>query len=490
VVGLHALERRLSGDDPAEVLYCMELLDEADYPYLERVMSQLLRHPVPAIRVAALQCLERRRLAGASAAVSAALAEETEPSVRAAALGVLAMADPAGVAERLHRAAETEAPQVRVAAVAALLRYGGEKETGAARERLREMAFSTNVEDRLLAAQAIGEVGVKDLHFAVGRLLRDDDVAVCRAALKAAGQLDVAELWPRVIQRLVRPDTARAAATALIEAGPTAMPFLLAAFATPTTPRALRLTIVRLCGRIKETDGIELLLRSLNYPDAEVRRQTLRALDACRYRANDALAEQMPQLLAREVAAGAWITAAQLDVRELDLAPHVLRTFTGELEFVRERALLLLSLVYDSRTIMRCTGLILDADQSRRAYALEILDNVLPHAVKATLLPLLDDLPPERRLAALEGAVHYERLPARERLAALVARPLELCNPWSRACWIHAAGTLGGEECHTALLEASNSPSPLVAETAAWALGELAERERAAATAARTGASV
>jgi len=362
-----------------------------------------------------------------------------------------------------------------------MLHSGGQREI-AARQRVRELLVSRQEGDRVLAAQALGEAKLRDLQYAIGRLLRDDSLAVRRAALAAAGQLDLPTLWPLVVQRLVIPETARAAATALIVAGPTAMPFLVATFMAPNTERALRLTVVRLCGRIKDKDAEILLLRALDYPDAEVRHQALRAMDACDYRATGRLAAQIPELVAREIESGAWITAAQCDLLNTDLPAHVRDTFGAELAFVRERALLLLSFVYDSSPITRCASLILGGNAERRAYAMEILDNLIPHSIKTTLFPLLDDLPPENRLAALAHAFPQERLNPEDRLYALMGRSLQWCHSWSLACWLHAAGTLGLAGCQERLEAATESQSKLVAETATWALTSLSSQKAGATT--------
>jgi HEAT repeat protein len=476
--GLEVLEQRLKSDQPGDVLYCLELLDESEYQRLEQALVRLLEHPVPAVRVEALRRIERRKLAGTIDAVLALMERETVPAVRAAALGAMAMTETAEATERLRAAVQDPDLEVRVAALVAILRYGGENGDAEAREKLRAMAFSRVEEDRMLAARAIGEAGVKQLHFAIGALLRDASVPVRRAALTAAGQLDVSDLWPRVVQRLADPETMRAAATALIQAGPTAMPFLMAAFGMAATPRAQRLSIVRLCGRIRDEDALELLVKNIDHPDAELRRQVLRALDACEFRAtSEAWQARIQKLVASEVKAGAWISAAQRDleggIEGLELPEYARNTFASELDFARERALLLLSFVYESKAITRCAGLLLGGDAGRRAYALEILDNVLPHAVKETLFPLLEELPPERRLAALGGSFRQPRMTPRERIRDLVACPLAWVHPWTLASWVHTAGTLGLAELRPELEQAVMSPAPLVAETARWAVKAL-----------------
>lgn len=489
---LQVLEGRLRDGRPDEVIYCLTMLDQASYARIDQILIEQTAHEVPSVREHALRALARRRVVTAVPRITRILAEDQVPSVRAAALRALATIDQQSAIPHLEAAVDQAETEVRLAGLIGLLDCQGARET-AARARLRQLAVSHEELDRILAAYALGEARERELHYLVGRLLRDNSTEVRRAALRAAGQMDLPSLWPLVVQRLVVPDTARAAATALIRAGATAMPFLVAAFLTPSTPRALRLTIVRLCGRIRDRDAIELLLKALEYPDAELRRQALRALDACAYRATGKLAERIPELIAREVEAAAWISAAQRDLQTTERPDYIQNTFATEIDFARQRALLLLSMVYDAGAITRCASLILGGNAERRAYALEILDNLVPHAIKTTLFPLLDDLSTEARLAALQHAfpqTAQTRLSDEARLQALIERGVMWCHPWSVACWAYLAGLLGWQSCRGALEGASRNLTPLVTETSEWALKALDDRSLVARSASNTTATL
>lgn len=471
---LRTIESRLTSEKPGEVVYCLTVLDDANYPSIERILLSLANHPAPSVRQEALHRIARRRIGSATNVVTSILDNDPEIPVRATALRAIAALNPAIAVAHLNAAVESPERHMRLTGLVGMLHTEGHMEMDA-RERVREMAYSRLEADRVFAAEVIADAGIKDLHILVGHLLRDNSQNVVRAALRAAGKLNHPELWQRVVQRLIVPETARAAATALIEAGPTAMPFLVAAFVSPATERALRLNVIRLCGRIRDQEALDLLLRALEQHDAEARRLALRALYLYEYRATGPLAAQIPQLVGLEVAAGAWMAASQLDLQKMgDTLPEIAaNTCEIELEFARERALLWLALIYDANAIMRCSSLLAGGNSERRAYAMEILDNLLPHNIKTILFPLLDDLTPEARLNALKKHFPQPRMKAEERLQHLLSQSLTWSHPWSLACWVRAAGLLRLESCRAALELAAKSHAPLVAETATAAIAQL-----------------
>jgi ATP:ADP antiporter, AAA family len=420
---LHTVEERLQSEKPGEVVYCLTVLDDANYTGIEQILVSLARHTASTVREEALHRIARRRIVSAARIVTDILENDPEMRVRAAALRTISVLDPVVAEAHLNAALESGEREMRLTGLVGMLHATGHMEADG-RERVRELAYSRSEEDRVLAAQVVTDANAGDLHIIVGHLLRDSSQPVVRAALAAAAKVNHPELWQRVVQRLVVPETARAAATALIEAGPTAMPFLVAAFVAPQTERALRLNVIRLCGRIKDQEALDLLLRALEQHDAEARRLALRALYVYEYRATGPLAHQIPQLVGLEVAAGSWMAASQLDLQKMGNALPAIaaNTCEVELEFARERALLWLSLIYDANAIMRCASLLSGGNAERRAYAMEILDNLLPHAIKTMLFPLLDDLTPEARLNALRKQFPQPRMKPEERLQHLLSQ--------------------------------------------------------------------
>jgi hypothetical protein len=75
----------------------------------------------------------------------------------------------------------------------------------------------------------------------------------------------------------------------------------------------------------------------------------------------------------------------------------------------------------------------------KRAFALEIVDTVVPRELKAALMPLLADLSPAEQLRQLGARFPQRPLPLDQRLLAIIAAEDEGYGDWARACAAYAA---------------------------------------------------
>src|ERR687886_793492 len=87
---LDLLRAALHSPHPATVIYGLDMLERADPVAIAQCLPELLRHRSAEVRRTAFARVEQMRLRSAAPAIQDALASETEPEVRAAALQALA----------------------------------------------------------------------------------------------------------------------------------------------------------------------------------------------------------------------------------------------------------------------------------------------------------------------------------------------------------------------------------------------------------------
>ncbi|NJN80934.1 MAG: hypothetical protein HC802_00650 [Caldilineaceae bacterium] len=246
------------------------------------------------------------------------IADEPNPVVRGTALRVLAVLNPEDADELVAPFSHDQPDEVRRGALVGML-LTGETDVGRqAQADVTALAGSPAADDRLLAAQVIGDVGVLNLDELLLTLSEDEETDVQRAAVLAAGKSRRPELWQHVIEALGRPKVAGAAATALIAGGDSALPEIKLEFNAGAVhgdeQRVRLMRLAQVCGRIRGEQIVDLLKTKLNYPNVGVRTQIHHALSHCEYEASSGEVAKVDQQLRGECAEIAWLLAVELDV--------------------------------------------------------------------------------------------------------------------------------------------------------------------------------
>lgn len=462
------------------VVYSLDMLEEIAPQSLVTCLPDLLEHAQPEVRQEALRRIERLGLTATLEAVGRRLQLETLPTVRAAALRTLAVLGKGQTIEQVYPYLEDTDPQIRQGAMVGLLRNAGTKAAQVAEERLSQLAASTQPTERLLAAQVMGAVEASHTEQLLEQLLNDEDLAVRRAALMAAGQTHFPQLWALAVAALASRQTRRAAAAALVSVGEPALSTVRDAFARPDQDREVLMQLARICGRIGGDASISLLRDHMRHPDDGVRSQVLAALTQCHFQANaheqTMIQEQVEQEAAQAVAA----LACLVDIGDDPAASLLAGALRDQVTQYQANIFMLLSFVYGARTLLRAWDSLRPGAQvsgEQRAYALEAVDVLVARELKRTILILADDLSPVEQLRRLSAVFPQVSLGRAQRLQTLNAEPMVAHRAWIKACALYTAGMSGlsGDEMVQEIASRlqSDTDYPLIIETAVWALARL-----------------
>jgi Cyclic nucleotide-binding domain len=145
-----------------------------------------------------------------------------------------------------------------------------------------------------------------------------------------------------------------------------------------------------------------------------------------------------------------------------------------------ERLFLLLRMLYDPALIQRVRDNIELGSREKRAYALEVLDNVLDDEFKPLVLPLLEDLGTARRLELWNKSFRLLGVSNLLTLESLLDIPadydMESRTPWIKCCVIQA---LVRDPRYKSKIEVLRDESVLVQNTLEWARKDLSsEKEK------------
>jgi len=393
--GRRALIGTLERGAPRQVLLALEQLAGEPDDQVRSAVARLARHPDSAVRTAALyQIASTAR--GDPEPTEAALADGVADVRAAAAAAHAALAQDESV-EALAPLLADAAPDVRVAALAGLLRHGGVEGGIVGGAELGRLLSSEARDDRVAAARALRHLGA-GAYRPLRRLLADPDPAVRRAALKAAPGVADPRLVPVLLELLADPAARTRAGTALVAVGADAATPLAAALDHARTPRAVRLLIPRLLRRIPQPVSYQRLREHVREPDSHVRLRILAALARLRrvlsLREPLAFVQENVSFELREAYRNlsGWEAA-----RTAYPSPLLDEEFLLRRRRAIRRVLRLVELRYDPEALQLVRERL--PDPARRANALEVLDTLLEAPLRPLVMPLVDDVPDAQRLA-------------------------------------------------------------------------------------------
>ena len=337
-------------------------------------------------------------------------------------------------------------------------------------ENLMKLSKSPRQQDRLLAAKLLRKLVSHKTIFILLELLRDSDPKVRFEAMTTARKSKRVETWPVLIEMLSSPLYGHHSAAALKAAGERVLTTLEIAFHKSGQSDLVMLRIVQIMGRIGGDQALQLLWRKADYPDKRIVKQILYSLRYINYRAQGREVRNVIELLDTEISKTLWNLAA------LEELPR-----KAELRFLREalreevaqnydQITMLLSILYDPRSVELVRENIETGDPDNIAFAMELLDLFVDPELKPKLLPLLDDTSTAQKLQALQ--LHYPResYTPIQVINYLLNRDYNLNNRWTKVCAIHASAFLRDFRISRGLVAQVFNSDRLLQETAAWVI--------------------
>ncbi|HET6586045.1 MAG TPA: Npt1/Npt2 family nucleotide transporter [Nannocystaceae bacterium] len=385
----------LSQGRPEQVLAVLEQLEnETSEPFV-RAVERLTHAVSPEIRAAAYERLAT--LTASDPQISLRGLADEDPTVRGTAAWTIAQRLGDDALEPLMGLVRDSSQDVRVAAVAGMLVYTGIEGAIEGGRELSRLLASEDDEDRIEACRVLRRLGPAAFR-PVRTLLADSSADVRRAALRAAGAVADPRLVPALIEALQIRSTRGRAIQALVAVGQPAGDALAQLLQDPNTPREIRLVLPRILRAIPSRRTYALLWPLARAYDGHLRLRVLAALASIR--AAIGLRESrahVRELVRFEVRAAYRNLAAWRRARPIVRNVLLDEEFAFRQTRAVRRILRILELRYD-RTSLKLVRGALDRGL-RRAQALEMLDALIEPALRAMVVPFLDDGPAKEKLA-------------------------------------------------------------------------------------------
>lgn len=442
------LNRALESGDPREVLNALELLPHLENIQVDHRVEALLDHPMPEIRIAALDYYVHRQTMRFANSIFRKF-DDPDARVRARAIDAFCAIGRDKAVRNVRHFLKDQDPAILSAAVVGMIRYGGLDGVLMAAEALKTLITHDKPVMRQHAAKVLGAIGVQNFYQPVLELMSDGDALVRREAVRAAGMLKSPEFVIPLIYKTQSAETGHEAIEALCAFGGGIAPTLAKVIDNRAEEPQIRRSVARVLGRLGTPEAVDIICRHLDEPDEELRTRLYRALArATKGKNRNALsAKVVNEALQRELdrafyalwAAETLALGKGPDESTPRSGPKSAEALLGsalleKLQKAEERVFLLLAVLYPDADMehifagMRDAGVVDGA--RKRANAVELLDNLLDRNIKKWLLPLLDDT---SRADKLRNVAELYAPPSMDKDALIVA----LCkddSAWVRAC--------------------------------------------------------
>ncbi|HEY0838634.1 MAG TPA: hypothetical protein VGD74_00470, partial [Vulgatibacter sp.] len=390
--GRTVLRGVLHEGDVDKLLASLSILqDDPRWDPLPHLPRLLVHRDVRVRRTAVLLAVQRNR--PPVAPLLERIFEKDVPEIRYEAALALGRLAPSRARTVLSPWLDRRELPLSAAAIAALVpsEQTGGPATAALEAWLRDPGAP--MEERTELARALGRMGWSPYARELSRLLVDEAPQVRRAACIAAGEARERSLLPLLCDRLGDWTTKREARSALVAFGDDAVAPLAAILGDRSHPLGLRLEIPRVLRRIGTQAAADALLRAPSHMHPDLRLRIARNLSL--------LHDEHPELQADEGALHAGVTS-RLHAYEYhlpifrDLAAAIpprsflLRALDDRMQQSLEVAFRLIHLRHRVASPSATWRKFSSGDVRDRAFALELLENVLDDGLKARMLPLLE----------------------------------------------------------------------------------------------------
>ncbi|ELR69328.1 hypothetical protein C900_05108 [Fulvivirga imtechensis AK7] len=341
--------------------------------------------------------------------------------------------------------------------------------------RLSKLCKSENSEDRQYAAELLSNKSDEESTSFLIELLHDLDPKVRNAAIKTAQKKYNQEVLNALIDNLNRPSFSVQAANALTIIGGKALSALDSSFYKSGQPTPTMIKIVRIIGRIGGKKATEQLWNKIDYPDKLIVSQVLLALGNSGFKANITQIPRIKYAIESDIEDIAWNIGAINEVSSDYFGNEIKQALQEEIDYDVEHIYMLLSMLYDSKSIQLVKENIESRTNEGVTYAIELLDVFLSEDLKQRIIPVLDDLPYTEKAKKLEIFYPRERIDPTLVLKFLLNRDFSQTNRWTKACILYQMGLMKLSDFAFDLIAHLFNPDKMIREMAAWALHEISQ---------------
>ncbi|UII25234.1 cyclic nucleotide-binding domain-containing protein [Fulvivirga maritima] len=339
--------------------------------------------------------------------------------------------------------------------------------------RLSKLCKSDNSDDRQYATELLNNSNEDEHTSFLIELLMDMDPKVRNSAIKTAQKKYNREVLNVLVENLSYSAYSIQAGNTLTFIGEEALGVLDSAFYKSGQSYQVMLKIIQIIGRIGGETARSLLWSKIDFPDKLLMSQVLLALGLTEFKADVTQIPRIKYGIESDIEDIAWNICAITEVTTDQFGREIKLALEEEIKYDVEHIYMLLSMLYDTKSIQLVKQNIESGTSEGITYAIELLDVFLSEDLKQRIIPVLDDLNFAEKARKLEFYFPRQKLDSKLVLKFLLNRDFAQTNRWTKACIIFQIGLLKISEFTYDLIANLFNPDGLIREIAAWSLYEI-----------------
>ena len=193
---------------------------------------------------------------------------------------------------------------------------------------------------------------------------------------------------------------------------------------------------------VKEQNCDVTVMRNdkIDFEDQDVRHSAIIGLKNCNYQAPLEKYAKIKHEIASEVSDAIWTYAALVDLQSQKNALFLIHSLEDEIQQNRKILFALLSFLYDTKLLSEAWQAYEYGASSKKAYALELVENLISRELKELVFPVLEEIPISDRLQQLKSIYPQEKLGLEKRTIALLHRSDKWTTTWTKCCLFYFIG--------------------------------------------------
>jgi len=466
-----AIRRALESGDEIQIRNAIEMLPPGRIHEWEESLVALLECPFASVRIESMRVLAASGNRKFSRFILNRF-DDHDDEVSAQAIRLFCSLERERAVTLIAGRMQSPVAQVKAAAIAGLIRYGGLEGMMSSVGALKTMLDASNPQERETGARVLGFIKIESFYQPLLKLINDPEIRVQRAAIEAAGELKAEELIPSLIYKLLSPETRMPAASALASFGQAAIRSLREVLDLHHIDMKLGREIAVVLGMLGGDEAVEMLSELAASRDEHMRSAAARALQ--RIFARGGAEKGIDPTHVRDVLHTDLEHYYQilLDLQTIrrDLNSPLLETaLLDRLDKTIIRIFMLLSLIYPPRRIEVIQYNIKSENIAMRSNAVEVIDNILEAETRRYLMPIFDSISENDKLA--RGGEFFQ-LQKHDAVELLENYLKDSCD-WLQVCAVYTIGLRGISAMKNELPRLLESSDPVVRETTLYTLARL-----------------
>ncbi len=436
---MQILNDKLHSIHPEEVIYSIELLQKIQAPDFNEIIIKLLNHEDHNVRMQALSKVENLKIREALPNIKLIIDSGESIAMREIAIRILCSFEhevPENILPLLHH----HDIHIRKGAIVGLMTSGGVEAMLLAGQELLNFINSEKTNERVLAAEVIGDLKIKNFHQPIIRYFHDEREIVVDKAIETSGKLLNPALIPHLINFLDKPAYAERAMKSLIPFGGELLSsfedFLKLPKLFDDTEKTLR--ICRICGHIHTPKSGELLIYLLNNRNIRIRNEALINLVLLKFAAPLEMRDDIIRHLEEEFEKACWCYHAYTSMSHEGFYEAFCNALLLEIHQGISKIFNLLCLIYDPAVIKKAKEGFNLHSKDQKANAMEILDNHISKKIQSRFIVLLEDIPLASKAEELSKIYHIKKESPDKIIRHVLKESDNKFNIWTQVTAIHS----------------------------------------------------